>query len=127
MAMNDSIRLMMASFNWMSHCRKDIIRNDIRDFAVGELCGWDTPIGESMLFPFDVSKKADEARKTKKLGFPVYKQRRQFRPQTKSYGNQSGGYSGGYKTSNNAYRQKKKPFLGPRKGPHHQKKKPQSG
>ena len=66
--LHDSLRLMAASFNWLSHCRKDVVRNNIRDHNVGKLCGWDTPVGETSLFACDVTKTVDEMRKTRKLG-----------------------------------------------------------
>lgn len=101
-AMNDSLRLLTATFNWLSHARKDVIRNDVRDPAMHEFCSWDVAVGESLLFPFDVTKKADEVRKTKKLGSshhhqkqrrPKFQQKNTYRPtqnNTYSYGKPKG-------------------------------------
>lgn len=69
---NDSVRLFMAAFNWLSHGRKDNARNSVHDNSFGEICGWDTPVGKENLWPFDVRKKVDELKKTKKLGAPNY-------------------------------------------------------
>ena len=79
---NDSLKLLTASFNWLTHCRKDIVRNDVKDPAIFDICGWDVPVGESHIFPFDVTKKVDESKKTKKLGSSLRKRRHQ---QTKGY------------------------------------------
>ena len=77
---NDSLKLMTASFNWLNHCRKDVVRNDVKDPAIFDLCGWDVAVGETALFPFDVTKKVDETKKTRKLGSTVYKRRHSSRP-----------------------------------------------
>ena len=91
---NDSVRL-MASFNWLNHARKDNARSSVKDSSFSELCGWDTPVGKENLWPFDVRKKCDELKKTKKLGAPAFKGKPKF-PKKKS----------------NYRRQYKKPFLG---------------
>lgn len=116
---NDSLRMMTATFNWLSHCRKDVVRNDVRDFAVGEMCGWDVPVGETELFPFDVTKRADEIKKTKKLGHSSYKPRTfgkqnlksNFRPSNNGYNNSNSGYNNSY-NYNKTKKFSKKPFLG---------------
>ena len=98
--MNDSVRLFMASFNWLNHARKDNARNSVKDSAFSELCGWDTKVGKDQLWPFDVRKKCDELKKTKKLGAPAFKSRHKF-PRKKM-----SSYTSSYKRRN------KKPFLG---------------
>ena len=95
--MNDVLRLLTATFNWLSHARKNVIRNDVNDPAMHELCTWDVPVGEKQLFPFDVTKKTDEVKKTKKLGAHGYRNRR---PQRPSYGFKS-HYKSNYKGQNN--------------------------
>ena len=75
---NDTVRMCMASFNWLSHARKDNARNSVRDPVFSDICGWDTAVGKENLWPFDVRKKVDEIKKTKKLGAPQYKARPKF-------------------------------------------------
>lgn len=68
----------MASFNWLSHARKNNARSGVRDSSFAEICGWDTPVGTEKLWPFDVRKKVDELKKVKKLGAPRFKSKGKF-------------------------------------------------
>ena len=108
---------MTAAFNWLSQSRKDIVRNNVRDVAIHELCTWDVAVGESELFPFDVTKKVDEIKKTKKLGASYtshYKAKRfNARPSQK----------GNFRYNSYKPNKKKKSFLGSSNNQAHKKKK----
>ena len=112
---NDSLKLLTASFNWLNHCRKDVVRNDVKDPAIFNLCGWDVAVGETALFPFDVTKKVDKTKKTRKLGSTVYKRRHSSRPHPYKSRAQQNHSSKSYKPSKkgksflaNGYQKKKK-------------------
>ena len=69
----DSLRLLAAAFNYTNQSRKDIIRNNVNDKSLAELCKWDVEVGTQELFPFDCTKKIEEMRKSKKIGYkPSY-------------------------------------------------------
>ena len=68
--LNNSLRLLTSVVNYISHLRKEWARIHVDDLALAELCKWDCEVGESDLFPFDVSKRCDEIHKTKRLGRP---------------------------------------------------------
>ena len=72
--MNDALRLVTAAFSSLSQTRKDVIRNDVRDFNFAKLCTWDTPMGQMDLFGVDVLKKVDEICKSKIIGKDRYGQ-----------------------------------------------------
>lgn len=93
----------MASFNWLSHSRKDNARANVKDSSFSELCSWDTKVGTDKLWPFDVRKKCDELRKTKKLGTPAFKHRGKSFRKKPSY-----NYKNSFKRRDN----NRKPFLG---------------
>ena len=68
--LNNSLRLLTSVGNYINHLRKEVARFHVDDSALAELCKWDCEVGESDLFPFDVSKHCDELHKTKRLGRP---------------------------------------------------------
>ena len=66
--MNSSIRLVVAAFNYINQTRKLVAKAHIKEDALGKICRWEHEVGETQLFPFDVTKKVEEMNKTKKLG-----------------------------------------------------------
>ena len=71
--MNSAIRLMVAAFNYINQTRKLVAKAHIKEEALGKICRWEHEVGETELFPFDVTKKVEELNKTKKLGAPPKK------------------------------------------------------
>ena len=69
--LNNSLRLLTSAVNYLNHLRKEVARIHVGDSALVELCKWDCEVGESDLFPFDVSKRCDEIHKTRRLGRPT--------------------------------------------------------
>lgn len=100
---NDSLRMIVAAFNYLSQLRKDIIRNDYKDNCVTKLCTWDTAVGDVELFPFDFLKRVGEIKKAKRLGA--------------AYKSKTGTYKRYYKSHKNKQGNKKfkRPFLGHKK------------
>ena len=76
---NDSLRLIISAFNYISQVRKEVFRFHVNDTALAELCKWDCEVGLDELFPFDVVKKCDEIQRTKKLGRPSFRPYKNFR------------------------------------------------
>ena len=117
----DSLRLVTASFNYLSQTRKEIIKNDIKDPGLTKLCGWSTKVGQTELFPSDVAKQVDELRKVKKLrdSNPTKHSRKHhanqdFRREYRPYNRSSKGYSQSSQSSQSSqgHKRSKKPFLG---------------
>jgi hypothetical protein len=71
--LNDSLRLIAASFNYLNQTRKEVARQNIREASLAQLCKWDCEVGQSQLFPFDVTKRCDELNKVKSLGSSSFK------------------------------------------------------
>ena len=71
--LNNSLRLLTSSVNFLNHLRKEVARIHVHDSALVDLCRWDCEVGKDELFPFDVAKKCDEIHKTKKLGRPFFR------------------------------------------------------
>lgn len=117
-AVGDSLRLITASFNYLSQTRKEIIKNDIKDPGLTKLCGWSTKVGQTELFPTDVAKQVDELRKVRKLrdSNPNKRSRKHhgsqgFRKDYRPYNRPSKGYNNASQ-SNQGYKRSRKPFLG---------------
>ena len=118
--LNDSLRLIAASFNFLNQTRKELARIYVRETALGQLCKWDHEVGQDKLFPFDVSKRCDELNKVKKLGAQAHKRpRTQFdskwpKPRFNYRSPGPNYYRPGNTTPNwsNFSKAKKKPFLG---------------
>ena len=68
--LNNCLRLLTSAVNYLNHLRKEVARIHVGDSALAELCKWDCEVGESDLFPFDVSKRCDEIHKTRWFGRP---------------------------------------------------------
>ena len=66
--MNNAVRLLAAAFNYTNHTRKEVVRMNVKEKSLSQLCQWDSPVGQEDLFPFDVTKKCDELRKVRTLG-----------------------------------------------------------
>lgn len=67
-AINNSVRLLAAAFNYINQSRKEVIRMNVREQGLPGLCKWDCPVGQDELFPFDVTKRCDEIGKVRTLG-----------------------------------------------------------
>jgi hypothetical protein len=115
----NTIRLMIASFNYLTQVRKDTVRNELHD-PVAKLCNWDTPVGQEVLFDVDIVKKVKEIEDDKALDktFNVRKKKptrvygqyghyhyAQKQGSSQWRGRGRGGYPGGKYSG-------KKPFLG---------------
>lgn len=71
--LNNSLRLLTSSVNYLNHLRKEVARIHVHDSALVDICRWDCEVGTDELFPFDVVKKCDDIHKTKKLGRPFFR------------------------------------------------------
>ena len=94
-----SVKLLAAVFNYVNHSRRENVRNGVRDDTMKKLCSWDCKVGAKELFPFNVSKRCTELRKSKNLG--RFKSWRDFKSNYRRGG--FGKFSG---------RGAKQPFLG---------------
>ena len=65
---NVSVRLMATVFNLLNHVRKDVARFHVKETALQDICNWECDVGSDKLFPFNVTKRCDEIRKTRRLG-----------------------------------------------------------
>ena len=64
-SLHQTVSLLVAAVNYVNQARKDVIRNCIKQPAIIDLCKWDQEVGETELFPFNVSNKCEEMRKSK--------------------------------------------------------------
>ena len=84
-SLTDAMSLSTAAFALLCQSRKDLARNDIRDFNFHKLCDWKTELGTDTLWKGDVSKTVSEKTKVKPLG-----------SKPSQYGNHKSGYYSGY-------------------------------
>ncbi len=113
--LNDSLRLVTAAFTSLVQVRRDIARNDIRDYNFNKLCSWDNPIGVDYIFEGDVTKKCSDMAKSKKLGSKYKFGKRRFRNHGSGYKHNSYGYKKGYGYKKRNSYKKRDSFLGKRK------------
>lgn len=119
--LNSSVRLLASAVNYINQLRKEVVRLNVHDTALAELCRWDCEVGKDSLFPFDVVKKCDELHRTKQLGRPGFRSHRNAGSRRYTANNQATR-----KTSyQRQYHKTSKPFLGRgsshKKGTHQQR------
>ena len=71
---NQSIRLLVASFNYLCQIRKDIIKHNTTIPHMAFMCKPEHGTGEEFLFPFELIKKVQEMNKMNKIGKPKFQQ-----------------------------------------------------
>ena len=117
--LNGSVRLLASAVNYINQLRKEVVRLNVHDTALAELCRWDCEVGKDSLFPFDVTKKCDELHRAKQLGRSGFRSHRNAGPRRYMVNNQATR-----KTSyQRQYHKSSKPFLG--RGSSHKKGTPQ--
>ena len=94
--LQNSLRLLLAAFNYLNQARKELVRGNIRDAPLQTLCTWDYEVGTDELFPFNVSKRCSEMAKARKLGHS-YRSAREFRG--RPYAGRSRGGRGQFRRS----------------------------
>lgn len=50
--LNGSVRLLASAVNYINQLRKEVVRLNVHDTALAELCRWDCEVGKDSLFPF---------------------------------------------------------------------------
>lgn len=110
--LNNSLRLLSSAVNYVNQLRKDVARMHVNDSALADLCKWECEVGREDLFPFDVTKKCEEIRKTRKLGKPPFRPTRIYGPRRFAPYGQAPGRP--YHPQQSRPRSTPRPFLGQR-------------
>ena len=88
--LRNSLKLATAAFNSVNYIRKVNVQNTVRDRDWKQVCHWESKIGDTEIFPFDMTKRVKELRAAKTSG-RVYKNYKEFQ---KSRGRGRGGRGG---------------------------------
>ena len=68
--LQDSLRLLLAAFNYQNHARKELVKCNVKDTPLQSLCSWDYDVGTNEIFSFNVSKRCGDIARSRKIGQP---------------------------------------------------------